>query len=398
MANNPNDIVIASACRTAVGDFMGGLSTTRTPELGAIAIREALKRAGVKPELVEEGIMGCVVPAGLGQNPGRQAFIASGVPDSVSSFTINKVCGSGLKAVALAAQAIKAGDRELMVAGGMENMSMAPYILRNGRTGFRLGDDKVVDTMVFDGLWEYYNDFHMGITAELVVDKYGFSRREQDEFAAWSHEKAVSAREEGRFKDEIVPVEVKGRKGKVTIVDQDEHPRTPDVEKLGKLRPAFKPDGGSVTAGNASSINDGGAATVVMSRKKADELGVKPLAKILAYGSGAVEPKWVMLAPIRAVRDLMKKMDVTLDFFDLIEFNEAFSAAALALGKDLEVPKEKLNVNGGAVALGHPIGCTGARILTTLLYALKNRGLKKGLAALCLGGGDAMAMAVEMED
>lgn len=397
MSTSPDDVIIASICRTAVGEFQGGLSTVRAPELGGAVIKEAITRAKVKPEDVQEVIMGCVVPAGLGQNPARQALIASGVPDSVSAFTINKVCGSGLKAVALAAQAIKAGEKEIIVAGGMENMTMAPYILPKARNGYRLGDGKIVDAMVHDGLWEIYNNFHMGITAELVAEKYDITRDEQDDFAAWSNEKAVAAQEQGKFKEEIVPFEVKGRKGKVTVVDTDEHPRKPDREKLGKLRPAFKPEGGTVTAGNASAINDGAAAAVVMKRSKAEELGITPMAKIVAYGSGAVEPKWVMLAPIRAVKDLMAKMDVTMDHFDLVELNEAFSAAAIALGKDLEVPKEKLNVHGGAVALGHPIGATGARILCTLMYALKDRGLKKGLAGLCLGGGDAMTMAVEME-
>jgi acetyl-CoA C-acetyltransferase len=394
-----NDIVIVSACRTAVGDFLGGLSSVRAPELGAAVISEAVKRAGIKPEDVQETIMGCVVPAGLGQNPARQASILGGIPDSVSAMTINKVCGSGMRAVSLLAQAIKAGDLEVGVAGGMENMSMAPYILRKGRTGFRLGDAKVHDTMVYDGLWEFYNDFHMGITGELVAEKYGITREEQDEYACGSHKKAVAAIKEGRFKDEILPIEVKGRKGKVTIVDTDEHPREgTTIEGLAKLRPAFKPDGGTVTAGNASGINDGAAALIVMSRKKADALGVKPMAKILGYGTGAVEPKWVMLAPITAVRKLLEKMDVGIDYFDLIELNEPFAVASVVLQRELEVPQDRLNLNGGAVALGHPIGCTGARILTTLLYGLKNRGLKKGLASLCLGGGDAVAMAVELEN
>jgi acetyl-CoA C-acetyltransferase len=397
-ARQPNDVVIVSACRTAVGDFQCAFATLRAPELGAIAIREAVRRAEIKLADIDEVILGCVIPAGLGQNPARQAVIASGMPDSISAFTINKVCGSGLKAVALAAQAIKAGDKEAVVAGGMECMSQTPYILRKARTGLRLGDDTIVDTMVYDGLWDYYNDFHMGMTAELVAERFHVSREEQDSFAANSHSKAVAAQKEGRFKDEIVPVEIKGKKGEVTIVDKDEHPREPDLGKLAKLKPAFKPTGGTVTAGNASSINDGASALVVMSRKRADALGVRPIARITAYGTGAVEPKWVMIAPLRAVGDLIKRMNVGIDHFDLVELNEAFSAAALTLQRELKVRPERLNVNGGAVALGHPIGASGARILTTLIYALKNRKLKTGLAALCLGGGDAVALAVEMEN
>ena len=388
--------VIVSACRTPLGKFQGGLATTRAPQLGAITIKEAIKRAGITPDAVEEVIMGNVVSAGLGQNPARQAQIFSGVPSSVGAFTINKVCGSGLKTVVLAAQAIKCGDHDTIVAGGMENMSAAPYLSRALRTGARMGSSEMVDAMVFDGLWEYYNDFHMGETGELVSEKYGITREMQDEFACQSHMKAAAAAKEGKFKAEIVPVEVPQRRGEPVIVDADEGVR-PDttVEKMAKLRPAFRKDG-TVTAGNASQISDGASALVVMSDAKAEKLGLKPMARITGYATGGMDPEWVMMAPLEAVRKLLARLKVSIDYFDLVELNEAFSVASIALRNELKINPEILNVHGGAVALGHPIGCSGARVLTTLLYALKDRGLKKGLAALCLGGGNAVAMSVEM--
>ena len=388
--------VIISACRTPLGKFQGGLATTRAPQLGAIVIKEAIKRAGISPDAVDEVIMGNVISAGLGQNPARQAAHFGGVPDSVGSFTVNKVCGSGLKSVVLATQAIRCGDYEVVVAGGMENMSDAPYVSRTLRGGARMGNTPMVDAMVFDGLWEYYNDFHMGETGELVSEKYGITREMQDEFAYHSHMKAAAAMKEGKFGAEIVPVEVPQRKGEPKIVDTDEGFR-PDttIEKMAKLKPAFRKNG-TVTAANASQISDGASALVVMSEDKAKELGVQPMARIISYATGGMAPEWVMMAPLEAVRKILEKMKVDIDYFDLIELNEAFSVASIALRNELKINPEKLNVHGGAVALGHPIGCSGARILTTLIYALKDRGLKKGLAALCLGGGNAVGMAIEM--
>jgi len=391
----PNAVIV-SACRTAIGRFSGGLTTIRAPQLGAIVIKEAIKRAGISPDAVDEVIMGNVISAGLGQNPARQAAHFGGVPDSVGSFTVNKVCGSGLKTVVLAAQAIKCGDHDTIVAGGMENMSDAPYVSRTLRGGARMGNTPMVDAMVFDGLWEYYNDFHMGETGELVSEKYGITREMQDEFAYHSHMKAAAAMKEGKFGAEIVPVEVPQRKGEPKIVDTDEGFR-PDttIEKMAKLKPAFRKNG-TVTAANASQISDGASALVVMSEDKAKELGVQPMARIISYATGGMAPEWVMMAPLEAVRKILEKMRVDIDYFDLVELNEAFSVASIALRNELKINPEKLNVHGGAVALGHPIGCSGARILTTLIYALKDRGLKKGLAALCLGGGNAVGMAIEM--
>ncbi len=391
-------VVIAGAARTPVGRFQGGLSPVRAPELGAAAIRAAVERANVDPEAVDEVIMGCVLPAGLGQNPARQATIYGGLPDSCSAMTINKVCGSGLRAVALAAQAIKAGDVGCVVAGGMESMSNAPYALQKARTGYRLGHGELTDLMVHDGLWDIYNDYHMGMTAELVAEKYGISREEQDAYALQSHEKAIAAMKAGRFEQEITPVTVKTRKGE-TVIAADEGPRADSsLESLAKLRPAFQPKGGTVTAGNAPSVNDGGAALVVASEERARELGLTPWFEIEAYATGAVEPKWVMMAPVRAVRTLMEKTNTTWDDYDLAEINEAFSVQAIAVCRELELDLDRVNVNGGAVALGHPIGASGARILTTLLYAMQDRGANRGLAALCLGGGDAVAMSVRRLD
>jgi len=391
------DIVIVSAARTPTGAFLGKLAPLSAPELGAVTIKEAVKRAGIKPEDVEEVIMGNVVSAGIGQAPARQAAIKAGIPDSVGSTTINKVCGSGLKAVVFAAQAIKAGDYSCIVAGGMESMSQCPYLLPKARTGYRLGNGVLVDAMVYDGLWCAFNDFHMGITGELVAEKYNLSRQELDEYALNSHRKAVAAIKAGKFKEEIVPVSVPQRKGEPIVVEIDEGPREDtSLEKLAKLRPAFKKDG-VITAGNAPSVNDGASAVVVMSRERAEQAGIKPLAKITGYATGGSEPKWVMLAPIYAVRNLLKVTGYKIEDFDLVELNEAFSSQAIADIRELGLDPEKVNVNGGGIALGHAIGSTGCRILVTLIYALKDRGLKRGLAALCLGGGNAVAMSIEME-
>jgi len=388
--------VIVSACRTAIGKFQGAIGTMRAPKIGAIAIKEAVKRAGISIDAVEEVIMGNVIAAGLGQNPARQAALGAGVPNTVGAFTINKVCGSGLKAVMLAAQSIKAGDQNIVVAGGMENMSDAPYLSRTLRTGARLGNTELVDAMIYDGLWDYSNDFHMGKTGELVSEKYGVTREMQDEFAYQSHMRAAAAQKEGKFKAEIVPIEIPQKKGDPIIFDSDEGIRSDtSTDKLAKLKPAFK-ENGTVTAGNASQISDGASAVVVMSDTKAKEMGLKPLARIVSYSTGGMAPEWVMMAPLEAVHKILATMKVNIDYFDLIEFNEAFSVASIALRNELKIKPEKLNVHGGAVALGHPIGCSGARVLTTLIYALKDRGQKKGLAALCLGGGNAVAMAIEI--
>jgi acetyl-CoA C-acetyltransferase len=387
-------VIIASAARTPVGKFQGGLSPKRAPELGAAAIRAAAERAELDPAQVDEVVMGCVLPAGLGQNPARQASLSGGIPDGVSAMTINKVCGSGLRSVALAAQAIKAGDARVVIAGGMESMSNAPYALPNARQGYRLGHGQLVDLMVHDGLWDYYNDYHMGMTAELVAEKYSIAREEQDAYAYASHQKAIAAMKAGKFDREIVPVEIKSRKETVSI-DTDEGPRADtSIEKLASLRPAFKPDGGTVTAGNAPSVNDGGAALVVASEARAKELGLRRWFEIEAYATGGVEPQWVMMAPVRAVKNLMQKTGSSIGDYDLIELNEAFSVQAIAVSRELEMDPDRVNINGGAVALGHPIGASGARILTTLLHAMDDRGVERGLAALCLGGGDAVAMSV----
>jgi acetyl-CoA C-acetyltransferase len=391
------EAVIVSAVRTAVGNFMGALSGVNAPELGSIVIREALKRAKVKDDQVNEVIMGNVLQAGLGQNPARQAWLKAGFNEFVPAMTINKVCGSGLKAVMLAAQAVRLGDADIVVAGGMENMSQAPYLLQGARAGLRMGDAPMVDSMIRDGLWCAMCDIHMGITAENVAERYGITRAKQDEFAAWSQDKAQQALNSGRFGDEIVPVSIPQRKGEPLLIAQDESPRVgTTVEILGKLRPAFKQDG-TVTAGNASGINDGSAALVVMSAERAVELGLKPLARIRGYASSALEPSLMGLGPIEAARLLFKKTGVSLGDIDLFEMNEAFAAQSLAVGHDLGIPSEKLNVNGGAIALGHPIGASGARILVTLLHELEKRDGKLGLAALCIGGGQGVAMLVERD-
>jgi len=390
------EAVIVAAVRTAIGSFNGSLKNISAPDLGAAVIKDALKQAGVQPDQVDEIIMGNVLQAGLGQNPARQAAIKAGIPESASSMTINKVCGSGLKAVHLAAQAIIAGDAEVVVAGGMENMSQAPYLLKNAREGFKMGDQKLVDSMISDGLWCAFNDYHMGVTAENLCSQYDIGRGEQDEFAAASQEKAVKAIEEGKFKDEIVAIEIPQRKGDPVIFDTDEYPKKGSTaEKLGGLRPAFKKDG-SVTAGNASGINDGAAALVVMSRAKAEELGLKPLVVIKANASAGVDPSIMGIGPVDAVKKALNKAGMTMEDMELIEANEAFAAQSLAVDRELKFNKEILNVNGGAIALGHPIGASGARILVTLIHEMQRRQAKKGLATLCIGGGQGVATVVEL--
>ncbi|MBP1763383.1 MAG: acetyl-CoA acetyltransferase [Firmicutes bacterium] len=390
-----SEVVIVSAVRTAVGSFNGGLSSLSAPELGSIVVQEAIKRAGISNDDVNEVILGNVLQAGLGQNPARQASVKAGLPVEIPSLTINKVCGSGLKAVAMAAQAIKAGDADVVVAGGMESMTNAPYVLESkARWGYRMGNAKVVDVMIQDGLWCAFNDYHMGITAENVAAQYGITREQQDKEAAESQNKAIAAIDSGAFKKEIVPVIIKGKKGD-TVFDTDEYPRrgtTP--ETLSCLKPAFKKDG-TVTAGNASGINDGAAAFVIMSAEKAKELGVKPIARIVSYASAGVEPSIMGTGPIPATRKALAKAGMKVEDLDLIEANEAFMAQFLAVGKELNFPMDKVNVNGGATAIGHPIGASGARILVTLLHALEARNGKHGLATLCIGGGQGIAMVVE---
>jgi acetyl-CoA C-acetyltransferase len=392
------EIVIVSAARTAVGKFQGALAGFSAPQLGAVAVREAVKRAGIDPKIVDECILGNVLPAGLGQNPARQAGLFGGLDTSVSAMTINKVCGSGLKAVALAAQSILVGNAEVLVAGGMESMTNAPYLLPQARSGYRMGNGTVVDSMVHDGLWDVYNDYHMGMTAENVAEKYNISRQEQDEYALNSHRKAAEAQAAGKFNDEIVPVEIAGRKGQpATEFSADESVRADSsMEALGKLKPAFKKDG-TVTAGNAPGVNDAAAALVVMSAGKAKTLGLKPMARIVAQASSGVEPKWVMMAPVTGVRKVAERAGWALDSVELFELNEAFAVQAIAVTRELGIPLEKVNVNGGSVAIGHPIGASGARILVTLLYAMQQRNAKRGIAALCLGGGNSVALAVERD-
>ncbi len=396
MADYP-EVVIVSACRTPIGTFQSSLASLTAPQLGTIAIKEAVKRAGVDTDKIDEVIMGQVVQGGSGQAPARQAAIHAGIPGKTPVLTINKVCGSGLKAVMLAAQAIKCGDADCIIAGGQESMSNVPYILPGARQGFRMGPKKVDDMMILDGLWDSFNNCHMGVCAEYTQQKAGISREEQDEYAYNSHKKAVAAIEAGKFKDEIVPVEVPQRKGDPVIVDTDEAPRKEiSIEKLARLRPAFQKEG-TVTAGNAPGINDGASALVVCSLGFAEANGFKPIAKVVNYTAAGTEPIDLFFAPIFAMRKLVDRMGVKdINHFDLIEANEAFSVQALADGKELGWDWNKVNVNGGAVALGHPIGASGARILTTLIYALKDRGGKTGAATLCLGGGNAVALAVEL--
>jgi acetyl-CoA C-acetyltransferase len=388
--------VVLSAVRTPIGKFMGGLSPLSAPELGAKVIAESVRRAGIDSKQVDEAIMGNVVQAGLGQNPARQAALRGGLDSRVAAMTINKVCGSGLKAVALAAQGVILGESEIVVAGGMESMSNCPYLLKGARTGFRLGNQDLVDSMINDGLWDVYENFHMGVTGELVAEKYNISRKEQDQFAYDSHKKAVRAIKSCFFGEQIVPVEIPQKKGDPVIIKTDESPREDTtLEALAKLKPAFKKDG-TVTAGNAPGTNDGAAAVVVTSEKNAARLGKTPMARIVAQAVSGVEPKWVMMAPVEAVEKLLAKTGWDRDKdVDLVELNEAFSVAAIAVTRQLRLNPEKVNVNGGAVALGHPIGASGARVLVTLLYELQRRNLKRGIAALCLGGGNAVALAVE---
>ena len=389
------EAVIISAVRTPVGKFLGALKSFRATELGAIAVREAVKRAGVNPEDVDEVIMGCVIQAGLGQNPARQAALKGGLPNTVSAVTVNKVCGSGLKAVMMAAQGVQLGDTEIVVAGGMESMSNAPYLLPKAREGYRLGHGTVVDTVIQDGLWCAFDDQHMGCTGEVVSERYNVPREEQDEYALNSHRKAAAAISSGKFKDEIVSVEIPQRKGAPIVFDTDEPVRADStIEALAKLKPAFKSDG-TVTAGNAPGMNDGASALVVTSSERAKALGVEPLGRIVAQAVSGTEPKLVMMAPVEAIRRLLKKTGWSLNEVDLIELNEAFSVQAVAITRELGLDPDKINVNGGAVALGHAIGQSGSRILTTMLYELKRRDAHRGIAALCLGGGNAVAMAVE---
>jgi acetyl-CoA C-acetyltransferase len=388
--------VILSAVRTPIGKFMGGLSPLTATELGSKVIAESVRRAGIDPKQVDETIMGNVVQAGLGQNPARQAALRGGLDSRVAAMTINKVCGSGLKAVALAAQGIALGDQEIVIAGGMESMSNCPYLIKGARTGFRLGNQEMIDSMINDGLWDSYEHFHMGMTGELVAEKYGISRQEQDQFAVDSHKKAVRAIKSCFFAEQVLPIEIPQKKGDPIIIKTDESPREDtSLEALAKLKPAFKKDG-TVTAGNAPGTNDGAAALVVTSERNAQRLGRQPMARVVAQAVSGVEPKWVMMAPVDAVEKLLKKTGWDRDKdVDLVELNEAFSVAAIAVTRVLKLNPEKVNVNGGAVALGHPIGASGARILVTLLYELQRRNLKRGIAALCLGGGNAVGLAVE---
>lgn len=392
-----DDVVIISGCRTAVGKFQGSLSEFTAPQLGAIVVREAVKRPALDPSHVDECIMGNVVSAGLGQNPARQAAIFGGMPAAIGAMTINKVCGSGLKAVALAAQAIQTGNSSVVVAGGMESMTNAPYLLPQARKGYRLGNAQIIDSMVHDGLWDIYNNYHMGITGENVAEKYGIKREEQDEFALNSHRKALAAIRECRFKSQVVPVEIPAKKkGEPPVIfDKDESPREDTtLEVLRSLKPAFKKDG-TVTAGNAPGVNDGAAALVVTRASRAKELGAQPMVRIVAQATSGIDPAWVMMAPVGAVRKIWEKTGWRNEDVDLYELNEAFSVQALGVMRELGLDPNKVNVNGGAVAIGHPIGASGARILVTLIYEMIRRDVKRGIAALCLGGGNAVAMAVE---
>lgn len=387
------EVVIVSAVRTPVGSYLGSLSSLKATELGAIVIKEAVKRAGIKPEDVSEVIMGCVLPAGLGQAPARQAAIYAGLPDSVPCLTINKVCGSGLKSVMLAEQAIKCGDAEIVVAGGFESMSNVPYYLDKARSGYRMGNGTLIDGMVHDGLWDVYNNFHMGSAAEMCSKEMNITKEEQDSFAEESYNRALKAIENGNFKDEIIPVEIKDKKGSV-IVSEDEDVKKVNFEKGKTLKGAFQKDG-TVTAFNSSNLNDGAAALVLMSAEKAKELGITPLAKIVAQGSFAQKPEWFTTSPAYAIKNVLKKAKLEVKDIDLIEANEAFSVQACAVNKIAGLDSSKVNVNGGAVAIGHPIGGSGARILTTLLHAMKNRKAGRGIATLCIGGGEASAIIVE---
>ncbi|NMA86635.1 MAG: acetyl-CoA C-acetyltransferase [Tissierellia bacterium] len=388
------DVVIVSAVRTPIGTFGGSFKNVPAVTLGTIAAKEAINRAGIKPEIIDEVIFGNVLQAGLGQNVARQVSVGAEIPVEIPSYTVNKVCGSGLKTVALAAQAIRAGEADVVLAGGTENMSMAPYLMKGARWGQRMGDGVIEDYMVKDGLWDVFNDYHMGITAENIAEQWNLTREEQDEFALNSQLRAEEAIKSGRFKDEIVPVEIPQRKGDPIVVDTDEHPRFGStIEGMAKLRPAFKKDG-TVTAGNASGINDGAAALILMSKEKAEELGIEPLATIKSYASAGVDPSIMGTGPIPATRKALEKANMTVEDLDLVEANEAFAAQSLAVVKDLGLDPEKTNVNGGAIALGHPIGASGARILVSLLYEMNKGDAKNGLATLCIGGGQGIAMII----
>ncbi len=389
------EAVIISSVRTPVGKFLGALKTFKATDLGALVVREAVKRAGIKSEEIDEVIMGCVIQAGLGQNPARQAALRGGLPDTVSAVTVNKVCGSGLKAVMLAGQGVQLGDTEVVVAGGMESMSNAPYLLSKAREGYRLGHGTIMDSAINDGLWCAFDDQHMGCTGEVVSERFQVSRAEQDEYALNSHRKASAAINSGRFKDEILPIEIPQKKGSPIIFDTDEPVRADtSIEALGKLKPAFK-EGGTVTAGNSPGLNDGASAVVVTSAERARSLGAEPLARIVAQATSGIEPKLVMMAPVEAIRKLLQKTGWSLNEVDLMELNEAFAVQVVAITRELDLDPEKVNVNGGAVALGHAIGQSGSRILTTMLYEMKRRNAHRGIAALCLGGGNAVAMALE---
>lgn len=388
------EVVIVSACRTPIGSFNGALSPLSAPKLGAIVIEEALKRVNLSKDVVDEVIMGCVLTAGVGQAPARQAAIFAELPTKVECMTINKVCGSGLKAVMLATQAIKLGDADVVVAGGMESMSNAPYLLDKARIGYRMGHGQIIDSMIKDGLWDVYNDFHMGNAGELCAREFKISREEQDEFAVLSYKRALEAIEKGYFKDEIVPVQVPQTKGETIVISEDEEPKKVIFEKIPKLKPVFDPNG-TITAANASKINDGASALVLMSKEKAEELGIRPLARIVAYASAAKDPAWFTTAPVDAIEKVLKKANMKKEDIDLFEVNEAFAVVALVTSKLAGIPIEKMNIHGGAIALGHPIGASGARILTTLLYALKRKEAKFGLATACIGGGEASALIVE---
>jgi len=389
-----DDVVIVGAARTPIGSFSGRLAAVPATRLGSVAAAEALRRAGVDPQQVDETIFGNVLSAGLGQAPARQVAIGAKVPASAGALTVNKVCGSGLMAVMLAANRIQAGEAELVLAGGMESMSRAPYLLDRARTGYRMGHAQMYDSMILDGLWDVYNQFSMGLCGELCADKYHFTREAQDAYAAGSYTRALAAQAEGRFARELVPVEVPARKGTIEVVDEDEEPKRGDLAKMRTLKPAFK-EGGSVTAANSPSVNDGAAALAVVSAKRAEALGLQPLARIAGMAGAATAPEWFTVAPIDAVRRLFKKTGWSAESVDLFEINEAFSVVTMAANQDLGLDPLRVNVNGGAVALGHPVGATGARLLVTLLYAMADRGARRGIAALCLGGGEAVALAVE---
>ncbi|NLT21255.1 MAG: acetyl-CoA C-acetyltransferase [Syntrophomonadaceae bacterium] len=388
------EVVLVGACRTPIGTFGGKLKDTKAVDLGSLVMKEALNRAGLTGDQLDEVVFGCVLQASQGQNVARQSMIKAGIPETVTAFTLNKVCGSGLRAVSLAAQIIKAGDADIVLAGGMENMSMAPYTLEKARYGYRMNSGTLVDVMIKDGLWEAFNDYHMGITAENVAEQWSISREEQDDFGFRSQSRAKEAIENGRFKDEIVPVVIPDKKGDI-VFDTDEHPRYSPREKMAGLKPAFKKDG-TVTAGNASGINDGAAAVIVMSKEKADELGITPMAKIISYASGGVDPKIMGVGPVPATQKALKKAGLTVDDIELIEANEAFASQSIAVAREMgwADKMEKVNVNGGAIALGHPIGASGARILISLLYEMQKRDCKTGLATLCIGGGQGTTIIV----